>query len=875
MSFKFFERKRAPGSPLRASQEVWEGLSTHRSVSQVPSVRELTTESSFLSKATPPSSKSPTSRTASSGYKPDQDVGDQSNFDDTIAFEDSTISIAVDVSTSTTGLILSQESLAIATICHHLSKDAREKGFVLPWSGTAHSILQLKGSGSLRPSYGTDPSVICSNLTHVKALKKSNIWFLMTDGMIAEDYIKRFAEGIAETSLHGTTCVITIFGDLPRYPVELNTSVGVSMFAVAPDCLFLFHDINSGIMYVLQHKGCFTTTFASVWSDNPILDHTTIWDDLSQTTYEQLATLLVPRPIKLHKDDIALAGKQIVNLNDLYRGKVDQQIVSQIFGNDDNLKTVLLTAATRGKGAEIQAWLARQKLKDQNQLATSRPDIGHRAISQSKELIALMKTNSDHSDRKAMQLRLQKAHDMNWKTFRNSNEHRRAETEAHNLVVLDSLERVQSTTSGSLRLASCISRVSSSPSVSRSRPDIGPSHSQPYGNLHDSARPHSTHQALPPPQYIYTPHYRRHATDENNTEPHGHCQLCDARSTPLALLLKRPCPVLQTEGLPPPYSRAKLAYPLAMGNFPETDIISKFICCDPCSYFVTQIGEAPPDEKIVSAIVLTNFEANQHLWKSALYEALEGRFAEEDMELLFLAILHRTLLDIDSDPREANLAARKALCWAIDRLQHHARIPICLSQSLATPGEPAFHSQFLNVLGKSFFGAWMPKPPILRYPIEGFAILVRGAQYVEHLDQRLVDRAVCERFLFHLLEQFVAFEAASKASAVDFVNQLDEGAVLAKLLPISAEPQAQKEGQLHAEAISTLTLSSLLKGPLLTEEALETFRAMKPSFLKIEESGGHKLGKFVRNMVKVREDIKDTIETFEVFRKELDLESMD
>ena len=874
MPFRLFERKRPPGSPLQRSEEVWGSSLSHRWGSQVPSTGESTTESSFLSNATPPSSKSPIRSTALSDSKPDQYAGYYKNSADTIAFEDSTISVAVDVSTSTTGLTLSQESLAIATICHHLSKDARKKGCVLPWSGTAHSIVQLKDSGILRPSYGTDPSVICSNLAHVTALKKSNIWFLMTDGMIAENDIMGFAEGIAENSLHGTTCVIIIFGDLPHYPMDLDTSVGVSIFAVAPNCLFLFHDINSGNIYVLQHKGCFTTTFAGVWSDNPILDYTATWDDLPQTTYEQLATLLVPRPINLRKDDIALAGNQIINLNDLYRGRVNPRIVSQIFSNDDNMKTVLLTAATRGKGAEVEAWLAKQKLNDQNQLATPRPDIGNRAFSQCKELIILMKTNPGHSDKKAMQIRLQKTHDTNWESFRKSNEYRRAETEAHNLVVRDSVERVRSISSGALRSPSSMSTVSSSPSVSRSRPYSNLSHSQPYRGIEHDARPYQTNRALSPPQYFYTPHYRRNIMDEYNTEPHGDCHLCNAKSTPLALLLKRPDPGLQTEGLPPPYSRAKLAYPLAMGNFPETDIVSTFICCDPCSYFVTQIGEAPSNEKIVSAIVLTNFEANQHLWKSALYKALEGRFAEEDMELLFLAILHTTLLDIDSDPGEANLVARRALCWVIDRLQQRAQIPTCLSQSLATPGESASHSQFFTVLGNSFVGVRMPKPPILRYPIEGFAILVRGAQCVGYLDQKLVDRAVCERFLFHLLEQFVAFEAASKASGVDSVNQLDEGALLAKLVLVPAKPQTQNEGELHAEDLSTLTVSSLSKGPLLTEEALETFQTMEPSFSKIEESGGRNLGKFVRNMMKMRGDIKDPVETFEVFRKDLDLEPM-
>lgn len=140
-------------------------------------------------------------------------------------------------------------------------------------------------------------------------------------------------------------------------------------------------------------------------------------------------------------------------------------------------------------------------------------------------------------------------------------------------------------------------------------------------------------------EYLYTTHYRRKLDGALEDAEHGgNCALCGASKSPMALLLNMPDPDLRTECLPPPGSLAKLAFPLAMGNFPETDIISASVCCDPCSHFITRVGEAPPNEKIVAAVILTSLEYNWSHWILALTSALEHRFDDQDLGLLFLAI---------------------------------------------------------------------------------------------------------------------------------------------------------------------------------------------------------------------------------------------
>lgn len=788
------------------------------------------------------------------------------------------ISVAVDVSTSTRGLILSQEALAISTICHQLSKEAGANGRLLPWSKAAHPILRLTDSAQLRTNFGTDPSVLCSNNAHTTALKESELWFLMTDGMIEEDDINKFAEDIARNGLHGTTCVIILFGYLPAMPYQLNTSVGVSLFAVTPNCLFLFHDVESGTIYVLQHKGCFTTTFKGVWSDNPSLGHTATWESLSQTTYEQIATLHIPKPAKLDKDDVALMGGEVINIQDLYQGRLSPQTVSQIFNNDDNMKTVLLTAATRGKSPAVEAWLAKQRITGPDCFTAPRSDIHGGALFYSKVLISLMKSKAVQLDKDVqlhkdeLQDGLRNAHATNWSNLQASIENRVEETKTHNSLVEDSIER-----SSSARILSLASPAILSP-VSSARVSSAQASSARVSSAR--SRIDQPQQYFPPQQpvwalpYLYTPNYRRNNGYLPAADLYGDCCLCGVSMSSLALLLKKPDANLRTDGLPPPGSQARLAFPLAMGNFPETDIISPFVCCDPCSYVITQIGEAPPDEKIVSVVILHNIDENQHLWISALDTALEWRFAKEDLGLLFLAILYTTLQDVDSEIEQSNPTFRKALYWAISQLQRTVQAPMSLSQSLAAPGENVTYSQFFTVLENSFLGVSMPQPPILRYPLEGFAILVRVVQNMKNLEQRTICSVVFERFLFHLTEQFIALRTAGSPTTPASSNTISGRKLIADILSTGNQLQTQI-GQEDQRITSTpVTIASLNGGPLLSEEVFALFQNMIPSFHKLEEIGCGNIDKFIREMIQLPEEIDDPVKSFDLIRKKLDSQSM-
>lgn len=771
-----------------------------------------------------------------------------------IPFRNSKISVAVDISTSTRGLILSQEALAISTICRLLSKKARKNGHLLPWSKEAHPILRLKDSAELKVNYGTDPSALCSNSAHVTALKKSELWILMTDGQIEEETINKFADGIARNGLHGIICVIMLFGNLPRKPCLLNTSVGISLFAVASNCLFLFHDVDSGRTYVLQHKGCFTTSFEGIWSVNPSLDTSATWNSLSLTSHKQLAMLRIPKPVTLGKDEIALIGGKTIKIQDLYQGRLNPQTVSEIFENDDNIKTVLLTAATRGKSAEVEAWLAEQRMTALDCYTAPRLDINQKAYFCTEMLIKLMKNEESQSNLIDLQRRLRDAHATNWIRLRASIECQLVETNTRNEYVTACIDRSISTRVNSLSSPANLSLFSSAHRV----------------NMKPSQQFYQYNQFATTVPYLFTPNYRRTTGYSSETKLSGYCSLCGDLTSLPALLLKKPDPNLRTQALPAPGSQTRLAFPLAMGNFPETDIISSFVCCDPCSYFITQAGEAPPDEKIVGFILLHNFNENQHLWISALDKALEQRFAKEDLALLFLAILYMTLLDIDTEIKQQNLTIRGALHWAIDQLQQSVQAPMSLSQCLAAPGEGVTYSKFFNVLKQSFLGVSMPQPPILRYPIEGFSILVRAAKNMKILEQKAIDNVVFERLLFHLTEQFIALHKAGSHTNPTLSDEISGSNLITDFVPMITKFRTQNEEEDQRITTTPVTVASLYGGPLLSEEDFAIFQTMVPSILTTEDPGAEIIiDKFIRIMIEVTKEIVDPVRSFDYIRRSL------
>jgi hypothetical protein len=194
-------------------------------------------------------------------------------------FRDMKAVIAVDVSGSTRGKVIEQEIKAAQSICNNLSEVAVAQATIIPWDYRLHTFTTAKNVRILKSeSGGTRPSALTSSNISVNALGKCSAWLLFTDGKIVDREIRDFSWGLCTNGLHGTACIIVLFGYKCQKPVDCNISVGISIFGMTPDCLFLFHDIASGMVSILQSKGVFNKLLPNGYGVLSLDEHTKWWD---------------------------------------------------------------------------------------------------------------------------------------------------------------------------------------------------------------------------------------------------------------------------------------------------------------------------------------------------------------------------------------------------------------------------------------------------------------------------------------------------------------------------------------------------------------------------------------------------------------------
>jgi hypothetical protein len=275
-------------------------------------------------------------------------------------FRDSNICIAVDVSGSTYGETLTAEKKAVRSICSLIPPKLLDNVTILPWNDNAHQPLPVGRLDDLDSDGGTDPNAILADPDCRFQLQKSSFWFLLTDGLIDTPLVHQFARSLADYGMHGKGAVVAVFGDQLERPSQCNITVGLSVFAASPHVAFLYTNVEFNKTYVIQTKGCFSALLPP-GSQNPHFDYDTPWEDLPQTSYENLMRVHVPPPTDLDPNEILLnGGKFKLDLDAFLENlPVSEEIVGTILDNEENLKTVTLTAKSRGVEGKLLDWLGK------------------------------------------------------------------------------------------------------------------------------------------------------------------------------------------------------------------------------------------------------------------------------------------------------------------------------------------------------------------------------------------------------------------------------------------------------------------------------------------------------------------------------------
>ncbi|KIX06455.1 uncharacterized protein Z518_04431 [Rhinocladiella mackenziei CBS 650.93] len=778
-------------------------------------------------------------------------------------FRESRISIAVDVSGSTYGPGLAAEARAIRDICSLFPRSARSDIRILPWSHYASRPISLDDLDELDPDGDTKPSVLLHDADCRYELQRSSFWFLMTDGDILAPDVRQFARELVEYGLHGLACVIAIFGEREQTPANCNVSVGLSVFAVSPHCAFLYTDIGSNETYVLQTKGCFSALLPKGKS-NPRLTQATRWTDLPRTSYENLSRVQIPLPQSVSKDEVVLGDNTRLNLLKLFESpEVDTSMANRILDNEDNLKTIALTAKLKGQTEQLRRWLDSVEKASAETWDLANVEKLHGGQQSDLLVDAMTKLLAPESPEEGQK--------------RAQTQTREANTQ--DIKFLEVQTRLDTARSAVHRRQSSINHVRkvSLSSFDLAKDNIGGVEYEvpPDAYGHRSRFPSSNLEPIiqAPPAYsrrlsstsLFTPGFQKPEFQKDFFK--GRCNLCASNEHVMALLLRVPPGGSVTANFPRPQSSSNLVYPLTMGNYPETDIISSVPACDPCSFRMAERGTLPSGESIVASLPLVSFAKNRLAWLETINVATQKRFCMEDLPLVFLSIMYTKMERILNEENvETTFTLRAGLEWACVNLLREVHIvPKAHPQTLSIPWllQDYILQIFKNTLDEASF------VDLLRYPLDGFVVANVALSESRHkiqLSAQKRKRVVFLRFLYHLAEQYqllasecdglvlealkiLILQQGTDSNAPPSLLDLDRMRQLSvinarDLLQSLQRRMVRRQKKTQHQKLS-ISVSDLLKTPMLDEETCNAFRRLGGLFSWIDDQAGHAIAAFM------------------------------
>jgi hypothetical protein len=785
-----------------------------------------------------------------------------------VALNELPLTFAIDVSGSTSqNRVLEEEKGAISALSSLLrNKSLADQSWILPWNYRASSPVSLGDIGRLWSSGGTNPAALLDNSTTAAQLQKSSIWFLMTDGEIDEHHIHKFAHGISGCGIHGTSAVVILFGVRQGSPFQCNVSVGLSVFGVSPHCIFLFHDVQTSHVYVLQAKGCLIEMLPENKRFTSFGDWTR-WEDLVQITYEDLGQIKIPPPVRIPEETVLLPDGRELNMTDIYSNRLSDADRLDLLGDYLALDVVLLAAKTRGREREVRAWIEKAHKPDPGFSSLTPEDThlsrNHVALvikeatssvsrdllrSQPDMLWQLLRSGSHLRESQTRQLRI--AHDENFGEFYL----RRVKDKKHRALIKECVEDVVVVMDfmDSQPISPLALRGVSS-SGSRDLESDGPCLSpliEETGYDNDQSLPRRSESDI-----LFISGFKQ-VRQSGCLET---CYICRETSVIQTLLLRRSFSN-NTDHFPPIGSQSGYKYPMILGNFPETDTLMPITSCDACASVLVKMGELPNGERVAAALPLVSLDdyENKRKWIDTLSGIYGGRFHAGIVLPVFLSTICSTIEDLNANDEQNCRELINGLEWCCRSI---CRLPDVTDSAALTPVTKA----------KRFGISWSPssdraKPlkealsqaveknsaitesSLISYPIGGFIVLVHLARIVNtDRDPLIYELFVWKRLLYHLVEAHQEFQ---KAQGCEHARD-----AIQAYLWISSRPTASPSARTSR---TSLSLSDLSSGHLFSDDSgvPDQFRRMAEHYAPIETTRkyDHSLAVFLHLLDAVARD---------------------
>ena len=763
---------------------------------------------------------------------------------------DLSICVAIDKSGSTWGETLKAEIEVVQNFCNLLSPRNEHPIRLLPWSDEVGDPILLPRESTLMQNLesrgGTNPLEIYSSNAYLEALRGCGLWVLLTDGQIEDPLVQEFALTTTAFRLHSIPCIVVVFGStISGPPATCDISVGIAAYAVAPDCLFLFHDMPTGKVLILQAKGHFKELLPKSGDSyaQPKLSRFTTWAELPCIAYEDLSRIQTTPPKDVGADELVLQDDLVVRMEDLYSGVASPEILGEMIKNEDNLKSVVIAEMTRGRGKELEAWLDKQQMP-LPELTCERPDAEGKAQKAIIDLLNALQNGNTAANIDGLRSALRNAHAENWRQFQ----------EIVKVYVDEDLQvRYRNLSiSKSSRHCSGMSAAAAPPKAS-SPPTHTRSHSYAsevcWGNYYDDENDAPSPAAYPSmlkasnsqSEDMFLPRYKR-CPSNAGSEVTGLCMLCHDESV-LVILLKAP-PNIATDNFPDQGSYSPLAFPLAMSSFAETDIISSCLCCDSCALYLVRNFASPFSETIIGALPLTSLELNKAIWLEVLDVALKGRFRKSDLLTLFIAILDRKIVNCKAEAATSEKIVRynNALQWAKQALSEIAEVPETLSSSFKSKRrlrrEDRTFSLHTILSDRAFRDPSLVgnvEIAMLRYPVQGFMVLIRLMRD-QGTEQKQLQVHIFQRLIYHITE--IYYSALKNGG-----DQVTSG--VTRMLERNESPTMP--GPKRHNMVTNVSIDKLIMNNLLDTQTLTSFRTM-PEFEGVEKRTGPAMAVYLHHL---------------------------
>ncbi|KAF3003555.1 hypothetical protein E8E13_006137 [Curvularia kusanoi] len=642
---------------------------------------------------------------------------------------------AVDDSGSTAGAVLRKERAFVDAF----QKDhANAADAMSLWGSSCDNPTANFESAGWRSNHGgTQPSEILRNERALAAIRKADVWFLLTDGEIWDGDVHRLADLAYDAEVLNVPLVFVITGSRGSSPGTANISVGISFFASSHDTLILFKDLQTGKLYVIAGKGCFAELGGSAAAQD-----LTNWTNLTAFASEaDFFSHCEKSHIKVTKSEsrasstghISLGSEWEAQHNGPVQVDLDALLGSGLLSDmdafsllsDEAFNFLAVACKTRRRIPELRTFVQGQKIE---QVAPKFEDRNGAAT-----IIAKMAdTTATDDDRKKLQHQLREAHSLNRRDYQDTIASFTGSPAEQNLRKRNQL------------VDAALRSLASIESASYNAEIIGRSNRARRAEAIDSTTTIDIAELD-----LEAPSYK------------GYCLICCGEDEIMSVCLKDTDPANKEDNT----SDFALNFPLAAGaSAKNIELVSSQNVCFQCALLGPD-GMSIYKEPLAAIIPTVQYDgSNKKYINNQLYSVLTARLATgaAGVAQLFMSILMGVMrtkswagATMDSHPangehQEAG-QRRDMFQWMLNQVVGNTRTRETFNET----GEWVKFPQALSWAARDFESNGLASFAVT-YPMAGFDCLIALGQHTDEFSNDTVSRLKSAKLLYSVAAKYLA-----------------------------------------------------------------------------------------------------------------------